>query len=108
MHVRKSEKSTTASTDATSEIDAALIARYKVPLAPVPPLVRRIACELVWELIHLNQGNCPKAVHELAETARRLLRDLATGILRLDVEAVESGPITSDARIITTKTRMEW
>jgi phage gp36-like protein len=94
--------------DADAEIDAALIARYKTPLSPVPQIIRRIACELARELICLNAGACPKGVQEAADNARALLKSLATGVLRLDVEAAASSPITSDARVVASKERMEW
>jgi phage gp36-like protein len=95
--------------DAAAEIDAALFSRYTVPISPVPPLVRRIACELTRELIYLNAGSgCPKGIHESAENARGILKRLATGELRLDILAAEAGPVASDARVETTKERMQW
>jgi phage gp36-like protein len=97
-----------AATDIAAEIDAALFSRYKTPIAPVPQLIRRIASELTGELIYLNAGSCPKGVADAAANARGILKGLATGVLRLDVEAAASGPIASDARLTTSKTRMEW
>jgi phage gp36-like protein len=96
------------SADIDAEIDAALMGRFKVPLSPVPQLIRRIACELTLESIWLHAGSCPKAVREAAALARELLKNLALGILRLDAEPVESGPLTSDARLTTQKERMQW
>jgi phage gp36-like protein len=96
-------------TDAAAEIDAALFSRYTTPISPVPPLIRRIACELTRELIYLNAGSgCPKGVHESAESARGILKRLATGELRLDSLTAEAGALTSDARVETAKERLQW
>lgn len=75
--VREADTVKRAGADADAEIDAALSLRYKVPLRPVPLLVKRIACDLMRERLYTL--NCPDTVRDFAKAARVLLKSLATG-----------------------------
>jgi phage gp36-like protein len=74
-----------AMTAADAEVDAALRARYAVPLSPVPDLVVDLACDLArWRLW---ADRASDAVTERARVARATLDRLAKGQLVLDVAA---------------------
>ncbi len=94
--------------DADAEIDAALAGRYTLPLAQVPELLRRIACDLVRELLYTD--TLPEVVKQRAQTARGLLRGVASGVTRFDglAAAVTASPAASDARVAHGRPRMRW
>lgn len=71
--------------DADAEIDAALVGRYTLPIAPVPELLTRIACDLARESLYADQPT--KVVEERAKRARELLTQIARGVMRLDAAA---------------------
>lgn len=78
--------------DADAEIDAALIGRYTLPIAPVPELLTRIACDLARESLYADQPT--KVVEDRAKRARELLAQIAKGVMRLGADAApaeESG-----------------
>lgn len=72
--------------DADAEIDAALVGRYQLPMQPVPPLLARIACDLMRESLFTTA--VPDNVRERAKTARALLRSVATGQSRFEGAAL--------------------
>jgi len=69
-------------TDADAEIDTALIGRYSLPLATVPVLLTRIACDIARELLYSDRPT--KEVTERAKRSRALLLGIASGKLRID------------------------
>ncbi len=78
--------------DADAEIDAALIGRYTLPIAPVPELLTRIACDLARESLYADQPTT--VIAERAKRARELLAQIARGVMRLGADAApaeESG-----------------
>lgn len=70
--------------DADAEIDAALISRYALPIASVPVLLTRIACDLARESLYADMPT--KEVSERAKRSRDLLSGIASGKMRLDIE----------------------
>jgi phage gp36-like protein len=89
-----------ASSDATSEIDAALAVRYAVPLArPVPPLIHRIAAVLAREALYTSDP--PEVVKEQAKWARKTLAALAAGEMSLGLPEAESSPLGGLVEIIS-------
>lgn len=72
--------------DADAEIDAALVGRYALPMAPVPALLTRIACDLARESLYADAPT--DLVKERAERSRSLLVQIAKGIMRIDAVAV--------------------
>lgn len=68
--------------DADAEIDAALLGRYALPLAGVPPLLVRVACDLARETLYADHPH--DEVKERAKRARDVLAGIAAGKLRLD------------------------
>ncbi|MBI2278192.1 MAG: DUF1320 domain-containing protein [Dechloromonas sp.] len=71
--------------DAGAEIDAALLGRYLLPIAAVPKILTRIACDLARESLYTDQPT--EVVTERAKQARALLSGIAKGTLRLDLPA---------------------
>lgn len=67
--------------DADAEIDAALAVRYQLPLATVPPLLTRIACDLARFALYTDQ--VPQAVELRAKNAVKMLADIAAGRVSL-------------------------
>lgn len=74
--------------DADAEIDAALLGRYQLPVATVPKLLTRIACDLARESLYSDQPT--EIITERAKQARALLAGIAKGTLRLDVMATQA------------------
>ncbi len=68
---------------AQSLIDGYLGARYATPLAAVPDIVRRWACDLARHRLYLNKNGLTDAVQKAYDDTLRQLRDAADGRLRL-------------------------
>lgn len=69
--------------DAAAEIDAALTGHYAMPLAAVPDLLQRIACDLARESLYEDRPT--ETVKDRAKRAREQLLAIAKGTLTLDV-----------------------
>lgn len=71
--------------DTDAEIDAALAARYPLPLPTVPLLLTGIACDLTrWRLW---SNSAPERVQKAADNARKMLMALANGVMSLGLPA---------------------
>lgn len=70
---------------ANTEIAAALSARYPVPLASVPEVLRYVGLDLAH--YYLYQTEPPSWVQARFDAARKTLRDIQTGALPLGVDA---------------------
>lgn len=70
---------------ANVEIAAALSARYPVPLQHVPEVLRYIGLDLAH--YYLYQTEPPSWVQARFDAARKMLRDIQTGLLPLGVDA---------------------
>lgn len=79
--------------DASAEIDAYLARRYELPLAEVPPVLTRVACDLARFALYPDQAT--DEVQARAEHARRLLRDLTDGRISLGLPAATAQPTPS-------------
>ncbi len=89
--------------DADGAIDAALQARYTLPLATVPKILKRYACDLA--RYHLYGDGASDGVRKRYEDALKFLREVSAGTLNLgadsagaEVEATDSGPQFGDSR----------
>lgn len=74
-----------ALTDADAEIDSYLAARYPLPLASVPALLKRVACAIARYNL-LGEAASDRARADV-EDARRLLTGLANGSVTLGLPA---------------------
>ena len=75
---------------ADAEIDGYLAARYRLPLASVPPVLTRIAPDIVFYRLHSDEA--PEEVRTRYEDARRLLEGISRGSVGLGVPETEDQP----------------
>lgn len=75
-----------ALTDADQVVNGYVAARYAVPLAPVPDLVRRWACDLARYFLH--SAAAPELVEKNYLAALAGLKDVAKGMVRLEAAGV--------------------
>jgi phage gp36-like protein len=80
-----------ALTSAGSEIDLALRARYRLPLASVPPVLARIAIDIAVADLPRNGTGEADLYERRAKAARALLASLAEGETTLDLPAAAGG-----------------
>lgn len=78
-----------ALSDADAEIDAHLSGRYSLPLASVPPVLTRVACDIA--RYRLWDDQAPDEVRSRYEDARRLLESIAAGKVTLGPAQSPSG-----------------
>ena len=74
--------------DAAAEIDGYLAVRHALPLASVPPLLARIACDIA--RYRLWDDRASEEVRTRYEDARRVLEAIAAGRVTLGVTPPES------------------
>lgn len=81
--------------DADAEINAYLAGRHPLPLANVPVILVRIACDLAWYNLHtqVDDGH-PAAV--AYKRRQKQLEGFASGKLNLGLDATDSPVPTSD------------
>jgi phage gp36-like protein len=75
---------TRALTSASDEIDTYLAARYTLPLASTPEVLRYIGQDLAH--FYLYQSEPPTWVQTRFDAARKTLRDIQTGVLPLGID----------------------
>ncbi|WP_303927424.1 DUF1320 domain-containing protein [Desulfovibrio piger] len=80
----------TALHEATSEIDAALRGRYRLPVTDVPPVLRRIAVDLAVDAIPRNGIEAADLFERRAKAARQLLAEIAAGKAKLDLPEADT------------------
>ncbi|NHZ48592.1 gp436 family protein [Nitratidesulfovibrio liaohensis] len=78
----------TALGDATELINGYVAARYRVPLLPVPDMVRRWCCDIA--RFYLHKAGVPDVVKTGHESALQGLRDVARGVVQLQATGVET------------------
>lgn len=83
-----------ALTDADQVINGYVAARYAVPLAPVPDLVRRWACDLARYFLH--SAGVPELVEKNYLAAVAGLKDVAKGIVRLEAAGLSATTAPAD------------
>lgn len=79
----------------TEEIDAALRARYAVPLVPVPALVTRLTVEIALALLPDSGAEDNNLIQTRAKAARAALADLRDGKTSLGLSAAVASQPTS-------------
>lgn len=92
--------------DADAEVDSYLVTRYALPLPNVPPVLRRIACDLA--RYHLADDRVTEAISERYKNAVTFLKSLANGTTSLGPpEGGEAAPtgglpeVATDGRTFT-------
>jgi phage gp36-like protein len=73
--------------DGDAEIDAAIGGRYTLPLASTPAIIRRISVDLALYALYSRRAvlGLPEVRQIRRDAAVRLLRDLATGLMVLQI-----------------------
>lgn len=92
--------------DAADEIDSALRGRYTLPIAPVPDLLNRIACDLAREALFVQA--VPEVVAERAKISRQMLADLAVGRRQLDVALARVELARGEDLVLIQPGRRRW
>ena len=81
--------------DADGEIDAYLAQRYTLPLASVPPVLKRIATDLA--RYHLYDDRATEQVTKRYTDAIAFLKDVAKGLAGIGVDPGGTAPAASTA-----------
>lgn len=76
--------------DASEEMDLSLRGRYRLPLASVPGVLVRACVDLALSMIPRDAAQDGDLIQKRAKQARELLRGLARGDQKLDLEAAPS------------------
>lgn len=79
--------------DAEAEIDGYLAKRYQLPLATVPAVLGRIACDLA--RYYLYDDHVVEVVRKRYEDSVRLLKSFASGEVKLDAAVILEPSVTS-------------
>lgn len=77
--------------EATSEIDATLAGRYQLPLATVPPVLRRMAVDLAVAALPQNGGDEASLFERRGKEARTLLAAIGKGDITLGLPQASGG-----------------
>jgi phage gp36-like protein len=83
--------------DADAEINGYLASRYALPLATVPPVLVRIACDIA--RYRLWEDRASEEVRRRYEDARRMLESIAKGQVSLGLPAANAAPALAEARL---------
>jgi phage gp36-like protein len=83
--------------DADAEIDGYLASRYALPLAAVPPVLARIACDIA--RYRLWEDRASEEVRLRYEDARRLLESIARGQVSLGLPAISAAPALAEVSL---------
>ncbi len=82
-----------ALTDADGEINGYLATRYALPLATVPIVLTRLACDVARYFLY--QDRATEAVRTRYQDALKFLRNVAAGVVSLGVDASNAAPADS-------------
>lgn len=88
------EVTTTALTDASSKIDSYLKATYALPVSPAPDVLIGICCDIA--VYALYRAAAPDAIKARYDAAIAWLKDVAKGVVKLDVAGLEPSAPTDD------------
>jgi phage gp36-like protein len=80
---------TRAIADADAEIDTAIGGKYALPLAATPAIIRRISVDLALYALFSRRAAVviPDARSSRRDAAARLLRDIASGLMVLQIDS---------------------
>jgi phage gp36-like protein len=83
--------------DTDAEINGYLASRYALPLATVPPLIVRIACDIA--RYRLWEDRASEEVRRRYEDARRMLESIAKGMVSLGLPEASAAPALADVSL---------
>lgn len=84
--------------EAAAEIDAYLAGRHALPLATVPPILARLACDIA--RYRLMPDNPIEEARKRYEDARRLLEGIAAGRVSLGLPPPVSGQVGNLVEVV--------
>lgn len=73
--------------DATDEVEMSLRGRYRLPLSPVPQIVRRWVIDIALAMLPTSGAGDSDLLTDRAKAARQALKDLRSGATVLDLPA---------------------
>lgn len=82
-----------ALTDADGEVNGYLATRYTLPLAPVPVVLTRLACDIARYFLYEDRAT--EAVRTRYQDAIKFLRGVSDGTITLGVDATNGAPAES-------------
>lgn len=90
--------------EADSQIDTYLGERYVVPLAEVPPAIRRLSIILTRYNLYGRRypGDVPKAVEKTYDNAVKVLEGMARGKPSLGLQPAPTPNVERSARLVST------
>ncbi|MBI3447215.1 MAG: DUF1320 domain-containing protein [Magnetospirillum sp.] len=77
--------------DATALVEGYVGARYRLPLDPVPPSIAGIVCDIARHMLYKDDPSA--AVASAYASAMRTLRDVASGVFRLEAAGIADAAI---------------
>lgn len=92
--------------DADAEIDAYLAGRYPLPLAHVPPVLARIACDIARYRLWADKAS--EEVRNRYADARRLLEQVAAGRVLLGVSTDPATPPSAGTMQLAAVPERSW
>lgn len=78
--------------DADAEIDSYLCVRYALPLASVPEIIARLACDMA--RYYLYDERATEQVSKRYDNAVKLLKSIASGAASIGVDSANAQPAT--------------
>lgn len=91
--------------DADDTINSYVSSRYSLPLAPVPPVLQRVACDLARYFLYDDQVT--EVIKQRYDACIKMLADVAAGRVSLGADdATGSQPTTSSAPELATSARV--
>ncbi|KXF92091.1 gp436 family protein [Phaeobacter inhibens] len=89
--------------DADAEIDGYLKGRYRLPLSTTPPLVAALSRQIsIW---NLHTFDAPEKIEQDYKNAIAKLKDIAKGVIVLDVAGIEPQSSGSSGVMVTDRER---
>ena len=92
--------------DARDTIDSYISGRYKLPIAPVPAVLERIACDLGRYYLYDDQVTEP--VKQRHDASVKILSDVASGKAQLGADAVSGEQPVSSAGAVVVSDGRQW
>lgn len=85
-----------AITDAEAEVDAALAARYALPLAAIPDLLVGVVCDIARYRLWVD--GAPDRVRDAASNARKILAALSAGSMSLGLASTQAPAVAGGVK----------
>lgn len=95
-----------AITGASALIDARIGAKYTVPLAPIPEIIKETACDIALYKISSRRGQAPEEYRNKYTDAVKFLKDLASGNSVIPDATPATSTVSADSVVFTSDTRM--